>query len=76
MTFRPHAIEIDGGILKSTTVYDAHGSHQDYHGIGDYHFFVDLIEEGGGRLGLWSGFNYSDAIREAETARIELEISE
>jgi len=54
MTLRPHAIEIDGGILKSTTVYDAKGSHPVYQGIGDYHFFVDLIEEDGCRIGAWA----------------------
>lgn len=76
MTFRPHAIELDGGILRSTTIHDAKGSHPSFVGVGDYHFTVDLIEEDGGRIGLWSGFDYSTAIIEAEHARRDFEISE
>lgn len=76
MSFHPHAIEIDGGILREHYRLADSGRHADHVGIGDYHFLVDLIEEDGGRVGLWSGFDYSMAIREAETARIEFEVSE
>ena len=50
MSFRPHAIEVDGGILWGTTVYDQNGSHQSSEGIGSYRFTVDVIEEDGGRV--------------------------
>ena len=75
-TFRPHAIILDGGILKSCTIIDANGPRPDYTGIGNYHFSVDLVEEDGGRIGLWSGFDYTTAIREAEGARIDFGITE
>jgi hypothetical protein len=75
MSFRPHAIEIDGGILHERYRLDDSGRHADHVG-GDYRFFVDLIEEDGGRVGLRSGVHYSMAIREAGAARIEFEISE
>ncbi|MEO6013936.1 MAG: hypothetical protein ABIQ30_10180 [Devosia sp.] len=76
MSLHPHAIEIDGGILKSTTRHTAAGSYPEYIGIGDYHFYVDLIEEDGARIGLWSGFDYSTAIIEAEVARVEFGVAE
>jgi hypothetical protein len=74
VSFHPHLIEIDGGILRSTTVHGAGAPRASYIGIGDYHFFVDLVEEDGGRIGLWSGFDYSTAIIEAEHARRDFEI--
>lgn len=68
-------IEIDGGLLQSVTVTDAAGSRPVHAGIGDYFFFVTVVGVAGGRLCLWSGFAYSDAIREAEAARCEFGIS-
>ena len=43
--------------------------------LGEF-FLVDLIEEDGGHIGLWSGFDYSTAIIEAEHARRDFQIFE
>ncbi len=66
-SFRPHAIEIDGGRTS--------GWHRPEVGTG-YVFLVDVIEEDGGRLGLWSGSDYGLAIIAAEQARLDFEITE
>ena len=69
MNFHPSHIEIFGGIVRSIAVTDANGTRPSYKGIGDYHFFVDVVEHDGGRVSLWSGVHYEDAIRQAEAAR-------
>lgn len=63
-SFRPHAIELDGGVVRG---------HAASHG---YWFVVDVIEEDGGRLGIWDGPEYGVAIIEAEHARLEFGIEE
>lgn len=76
MTFRPSHIEIFGGIVRDVTITDANGSRPSYEDIGDYQFFVEVVEHDGGRMSLWSGLDYEDAIREAESARIDFEIDQ
>jgi len=69
MNFHPSHIEIFGGIVRDVTITDANGSRSSYEGIGGYHFFVDVVKHDGGRMSLWSGLDYEDAIRQAEAAR-------
>lgn len=59
-------VEIFGGVLSAVTVTDAKGTRTDTSQAGEYRFFVDLIEPDGGRMGMWDGPSYEDAIREAE----------
>jgi hypothetical protein len=68
--FDPLYIEIDGGRVHAPAViHDHRGRHLDYSRMGDFVFFVDVVEADGGRLGVWDGLSYEDAIREAEAAR-------
>ena len=76
MSFQPHFIQIDAGTIKSAELTDAAGTRPDYSSIGDFVFFIDLVEHDGGRLGLWSGRSYEQAIREAESARADFGIAE
>lgn len=76
MSFHPSHIEIHGGVVREVTIHDVNGTRPSYQGIGDFHFFVDVVEHDGGRLGLWSGLDYEDAIRQAEAARIDFEIDQ
>lgn len=39
-------------------------------------FFIDLVEQDGGRVGLWTGSDYEEAVREAELCRREWKIDE
>lgn len=39
-------------------------------------FFVTVVDEQGGSLGIWDGADYSAAIFEAEKARVDFEVSE
>jgi hypothetical protein len=71
MSFSPHHIEIDGGRLASSVRHDRAGPHPDYSRIGEFVFFVDIVEADGGRFGLWDGLSYDDAIRTAEVASRE-----
>jgi hypothetical protein len=76
MSFRPHAIEIDGGVVRWATRESASGTWIDWPAIGAFHFLVDLLEEDGGRIGLWSGTDYAQAIAEAESARLDFDVEE
>lgn len=76
MIFHPSHIEISGGVDRDVTIHDANGSRPSYQGIGNFHFFVGMVEHDGGRLGLWSGLDYEDAIRQANAARIDFEIDQ
>jgi len=67
MSFRPHHVEIDGGLLRGSRPCP---------GAGDFVFLVDVIEDDGAHLGVWSGPDYPTAILEAEHARREFEIGE
>ncbi|MHA6688204.1 hypothetical protein [Mesorhizobium sp. A556] len=64
--FKRGHVEIHGGVVSSSTITDAHGTRPDRSNVGQYRFFVDLIERDGGRIGLWDGPAHADAIREAE----------
>ena len=68
-SFRPHAIELNGGTLRSSTVKGVGGTSHQFSEVGQFRFFVDMVEEDGGRLGLWDGDDYEAAIQEAEAAR-------
>jgi len=72
--FRPHYIEFDGGVRKHSTTITAAGRHDLVVAGGVMHFFVDLIEEDGGRVGLWDGSDLGEGIRQAQRARIEFGI--
>lgn len=72
----PKYIEIDGGTVTASRIIGAEGVRFLDHEIGTFQFFIDLVEVDGGRIGLWSGLDYEQAIREAEQARREWEIDE
>lgn len=76
MTFYPSHIEISGGIVRDSTITDQNGTRRLPDEIGSYQFFVELVERDGGHLGLWSGPDYGDAIRQAEAARVDFEIEQ
>lgn len=63
--FRNSHIEIDGGIVSAATITDAKGTRADLTSVGCYHYFVDVIEADGGRIGMWSGPSHQEAIRQA-----------
>ena len=59
-------VEIQHGIVRAQSVSDQQGTRPTFEHVGQHRFFVDVIEADGGRLGLWDGQSYEDAIREAE----------
>ena len=59
-------IELDAGRLRETVIIDAGGRRPDYSQVGDLTFIVEAIELDGGRLCLWTGLRYDDAIRQAD----------
>lgn len=70
----PHRIELDSGIVTSATIFDVSGESSDFASIGHRHFYVDLVEHDGGRIALWCGTDYGQAIRSAEIARLDFEV--
>lgn len=58
-------IEINAGLVTSSFVIDATGTHPVPQDIGKHLFFVDVVEIDGGRMGMWSGSEYADARSEA-----------
>lgn len=64
--FKKGYVEIHGGAVSSATITDALGTRPDVSTVGQFRFFVDLIEPDGGRIGMWDGSTYDDAIREAQ----------
>jgi hypothetical protein len=72
--FRPRCIELDGGVRKHSTTITATGRHDLVVAGGVMHFFVELVEEDGGRVGLWDGSDLGEGIRHAERAQIEFGI--
>jgi hypothetical protein len=67
-------IELTAGTVAAPTMEDATGVHPTPEDIGKFKFFVDAVDTDGTRLGLYSGEDYEDAIREAEAARVDFEI--
>ena len=59
-------VEITAGIVTSSTVTDANGTHPDPGGIGKFKFFVDVVEANGCRISMWDGERHDDAVRVAE----------
>jgi len=68
-------IEIDGGVIRSATKTMKVGTVSLPYEAGTFRFFVTLIDEDGGELGLWHGASYDDAVREAEQARLDFDIT-
>lgn len=76
MTFRPAHIEISGGIVRDATIRGQHGTRTLPDEVGSYQFFVELVAADGGRIGIWSGPDYEDAMRRAEAARKDFHIDQ
>jgi hypothetical protein len=59
-------IEIDGGTISGPTVIEtATGKRTLPTLIGSYRYFVSVIEGDGGRICMWDGADYVDALNEA-----------
>lgn len=72
----PKFIEIDGGRVTAVRITDADGERFAHYDGDPMVFFIDLVEQGGARIGLWQGTDYEEAVREAELCRREWEIDE
>lgn len=62
---RPHHVEPDSGITEVAGVT-----------TGNRVFWVDVVEVDRGRLGVWLGHSYHEAIEAAERTRINFELDE
>lgn len=72
----PAFIVIDAGTVTASYIDGAEGRRAVPEDIGKFHFYVTLFEADGTRLGLWSGEDYEDAMRQAEDARRAYQIDE
>lgn len=59
---RPCMVEVTSGTVRSATITDQNGTRQDRTFVGQRRFFVDVIDTGGARIGMWDGDSHADAI--------------
>lgn len=60
----PQYVELDSGHEKVAGV------------VGARVFWVDIVEVDGGRIGVWWGRSYDEAIRAAEESRLDWQLTE
>ena len=67
-------IEIDGGTISGPTVIEtATGKRTVPTLIGSYRYFVSVIEHDGGRICMWDGADYHEALKEAEELKVSFD---
>lgn len=62
---KPSFVEITGGVVRFSTITGAAGTHPVPSDIGRFHFYVDVVEADGGRIGMWSGTDHAEAVKQA-----------
>lgn len=62
-------VEINAGIVTSSKITDANGTRDVPDDIGKRKYWVDVIEAGGGRIGMWDGEDRREAWIVAEECR-------
>lgn len=67
----PARIELRGGVVKSSSIIGATGIRQLPDEVGRFMYSIEYIEPDGGQIGLWSGFDYIEALSEARAAAID-----
>ncbi|MVS99242.1 hypothetical protein [Devosia marina] len=68
-------IELSAGTVTDAYVLDEHGKRALPSEVGQFRFFIDVVEYDGGRLGLDSCDTYDHAILKAEQARHDWRLS-
>lgn len=68
-------IELSAGTVTHACVLDAHGKRALPSEVGQFRFYIDVVEYDGGRLGLDRCETYDHAICEAEQARHDWQLS-
>lgn len=58
-------VEIHGGVITACIITDAAGTRSDDTDVGHFKYFVDVVEEDGGRICMWDGRDRSEAYIEA-----------
>lgn len=56
---------IDGGLVSETIVQSERGTERIVHQPAEYRYFVDVVEADGGKIGMWDGLSYAEAMTEA-----------
>lgn len=74
--YEPVFITIDAGTVTASYTEGESGRRYNDHEIGTFRFYVAAVEANGGRLTVWSGSDYEDAMRAAERARVDFEVDE
>lgn len=64
-------VEIDGGVVRSSTITDANGTRSIPDDIGKFRYFVDVIETDGGRISMWDGTDHAEAIKQANLLALD-----
>lgn len=67
-------IEITGGIIQSATITDANGTRDEPSLVGQYRFYVAVVNKDGGRIGMWDGESHKTAREEADFLRHDFKV--
>lgn len=64
-------VEINGGVVRSSTITDDKGTRPCLTHVGSYRFFVDVVDIQGCRVGMWDGSSYDEAIQNAHLLSLD-----
>ncbi len=67
-------IEIVGGIVSDATITDANGTRDAPELVGKHRYFVDVVDKGGVRVGMWDGESHAAAREEADVLRHDFKV--
>nr|DAH62794.1 MAG TPA: hypothetical protein [Caudoviricetes sp.] len=67
-------IEIVGGVVSSATITDANGTREEPGMVGKHRYFVDVVDKGGFRIGMWDGESHAEAREEADILRHDFKV--
>lgn len=68
---RGDRIVIDSGIVSETVIHSERGVERIVHSPGTRRYFVDVVEGGGGTIGMWDGSFYVEALAAARACSVD-----
>lgn len=71
MTEPNDTVELHGGIVSAPVITWGQRITADCSAIGEYRFYVDVVENDQTHFPLWDGHSYEQAVQEAECTRKE-----
>lgn len=64
-------IEIVGGTVETATITDENGTRPILTDVGRFFYYVNVMEAGGGCIGMWHGTDHAEAVRQANILALD-----